>query len=280
MDTGSRPLWRIRLRLELPRYLLCALSLAGLAASARFALAPPTPAAARGGTRGASLNADLGEQAYAQLFARAYLSWEADDPEAHRMALVAFVGSGLEGDAGLVVPAHGEERVEWTQVAQERVSAQGERFFTIAADTDSAGLVYLSVGVSRAPGGAVRLAGYPAFVGAPASAPASVQAHPREVSEPALQAVVERALRNYLAGAGGELAADLAPGARVSLPARALTLEALQRLTWASEGAGAVEALVQAQDARGARYTLAYELQMTLAAGRWEVVAIQTDPDA
>ena len=40
----SRALWRIRLARELPRYLLCGASLAGLAASARFAIAPPSPA--------------------------------------------------------------------------------------------------------------------------------------------------------------------------------------------------------------------------------------------
>ena len=34
-----------------------------------------------------------------------------------------------------------------------------------------------------------------------------------------------------------------------------------------------------AQDARGARYTLAYELDVAEVAGRWEVAAIQMDPD-
>jgi hypothetical protein len=37
---------------------------------------------------------------------------------------------------------------------------------------------------------------------------------------------------------------------------------------------------VQAQDARGARYTLAYELDVARVQGRWEVSAIQTNPDA
>ena len=40
---ATRALWRIRLVHELPRYLLCTLSLVGLAASARFAIAPPRP---------------------------------------------------------------------------------------------------------------------------------------------------------------------------------------------------------------------------------------------
>jgi Conjugative transposon protein TcpC len=280
VDVSTKPLWRIRLWLELPRYLLCALSLAGLAASARFAIAPPSPVPARGVARSAFPSPDLAEQAYAQLFARAYLTWEANEPEAHRLALASFVGPGLEADGGLVPPSDGEERVAWTDVVQERVEVEGERTYTIAAQTDTAGLVYLSVGVSRTPDGAVRLAGYPAFVGPPASAPASVEDRPREVVEPALQAVVERALRNYLAASGGELAADLAVGARVSLPAQRLSLEAVQRLTWVPEGADTVNALVQAQDARGVHYTLAYELQMMLFAGRWEVAGIQMEPSA
>jgi len=66
-----------------------------------------------------------------------------------------------------------------------------------------------------------------------------------------LIAVVVRALRNYLAGSATELAADLAAGAQVSMPALALTLGSLQSLQWAP-GAGAVLAVVQAEDRRGA----------------------------
>ncbi|HYM44956.1 MAG TPA: conjugal transfer protein [Solirubrobacteraceae bacterium] len=279
VTVSAKPLWRIRLGRELPRYLVCGLSLAGLLASARFAIAPPRPAApAR--ARSAAPPRDLAAEGYAQLFARAYLTWEASDPEAHRRALGPFVGSGMEPDAGLQPPAGGEERVQWTEVVQERVATPGVHVYTVAAQTDGAGLLYLSVSVARAREGGLELAGYPAFVGAPASAPASAGGKLREVGEPALQTVVERALRNYLAASGAELAADLAPGARVSLPAQGLSLEAVQRVDWSPEGGDALSAVVQAQDGRGVRYTLAYELDMTLVAGRWEVAAIQMDPDA
>jgi hypothetical protein len=59
----------------------------------------------------------------------------------------------------------------------------------------------------------------------------------------------------------------------------ALSLEAVQRLDWAP-GQGAVLAVVQAADARGAQYTLAYELDVADEDGRWEVSAVQMDPDA
>ena len=216
-----------------------------------------------------------------QLFARRYLTWEANDPEAHQRALAPFVGAGMESGAGLQPPASGEEQVQWTEIVQERTAAPGEHVYTVAAQTDTTGLVYLTVSVARAGDGALRLAGYPAFVGAPASAPASIAGKLREVSEPALATVVERALRNYLADSGAELAADLTSDARVSLPAPGAEPGRVQHLDWSPEGGGveAVSAVVQARDGDGARYTLAYELDVVLAAGRWEVAAIQMDPD-
>jgi Conjugative transposon protein TcpC len=273
----TRPLWRIRFARELPRYLLCTLSVAGLAASARFAIAPPRQAAIRV-VSSSSSPPDPGAASYAALFARRYLTWNAVEPEASRRALEAFAQPGMEPEAGLRPPSSGQQRVEWAEVVQEREPVPGERVYTVAAQTSTAGLVYLTVGVAREPDGSLALAGYPAFVGAPAIGQAQAQAHLREVQEPALQTVVERALRNYLAGSESELEADLASGARVSLPHIGLSMQSLQRLDWAA-GAGAVLAVVQAEDGRGEQYTLAYELDVNRAQGRWEVAAVQMDPD-
>jgi hypothetical protein len=101
---------------------------------------------------------------------------------------------------------------------------------------------------------------------------------PRPVEDPALAVVVRRALTNYLAGAASDLAADLAVGAAVSPPTLPLDLVAVGHEGWAP-GGGAVLATVQAIDERGARYTLSYELDVTRTQGRWEISAIQTDPN-
>lgn len=272
---ATRPLWQIRLARELPRYLVCALAVMGLAASARFAIAPPRPVRAPT----PRLNPpDLAAEGYASLFARLYLTWDAQDPEAHQRALAPFAGAGMSADAGLQPPSGGEQRVQWTQVVQEREPAAGEHVYTVAAQTDTAGLQYLTVSVVREAGGSLALAGYPAFVGAPASSPAQAPPHLREVEDPALATVVERALRNYLAASAGELAADLTSGAHVSLPGPALALQSVQHLQWSS-GGDSVLAVVQAQDARGAQYTLGYELDVVRQEGRWEVSAVQMDPD-
>ncbi len=274
----TRTLWRIRLARGLPRMLLLGVSFAGLAASARYAIAPPRPTTPVRAQPTAP-SRDLAAEGFAQLFARRYLTWEANDPEAHARALAAFLGAGMEPGAGLQPPSGGEQQVQWTEVVQERTAAPAERVYTVAAQTDTAGLVYLTVGVVRAGAGVLELDGYPAFVGAPATGPAAAAGRAPEVTDPALQTVVERALRNYLADSAAELAADLTSTARVSLPAQALRLESVQRLAWSAEGGEALSALVLAQDARGARYTLAYALDVAQVAGRWEVAAIQMDPD-
>jgi Conjugative transposon protein TcpC len=271
----TRALWRIRLAQEFPRYLVSLLALMGLAASARFAISPPRPASAI--VRSQPTATDPPAEAYATLFARRYLTWNAAEPVGFEQVLEPFVGVEMEQAAGVQLPARGEEHVEWAEVVQEREPLAGERVYTVAAQTDTAGLVYLTVPVlSR--NGILALGGYPAFVGAPAAAPAAALAHLREVADPTLAIVVQRALRNYLAASPSELAADLADGAQVALPSVRLTLESVGHLDWAP-GGGAVLATVAAQDGRGVRYTLAYELDVIREQGRWEISAIQTDPD-
>ena len=281
---GTRPLWRIRAAREWPRYLLSALAFAGIAASARFAIAPPRARTPRVVARGPAAP-DLAAEGFAAQFARDYLTWNAADPQAHESDLAAFAGPGIDPGAGLQPPSSGEQRVEWAEVVQARElvptrpGGPGEHIYTVAAQTDDAGLQYLTVPVVRTTAGSLALGGYPAFVGAPATGPAQAQGQGSEVKEPALATVVGRALRNYLSASGSELAADLTGNARVSLPATPLSLEAVQRLDWAP-GPGAVLAVLQANDARGARYTLAYELDVAQVQGRWEVSAIQMDPDS
>ncbi len=269
------PLWRIRLGRELPRYALGAAAVFGIAASARFAIAPPRTAAPV--ARASFSGADLAAQSYAVQFTRRLLAWSAAGAPGGE-ALESFTGGQLEPNAGLVLPPRGEERVEWAEAVQSREPEPGIHVFTIAAGTDVLGVRYLAVPVERLGSGALALAGYPAFVGPPASGPAATPPAQPQVQDPALALVVRRALGNYLAGAAVELAADLAEGARVSSPAPALRLLAVTRLDWAY-GGGAVVASARVADPLGATYTLSYEIDVVRRQGRWEVAAIETDPD-
>jgi hypothetical protein len=275
---GTRPLWLIRLERGLPRYLVGALCLAGLAASARYAIDPPRPRLTALTPRHEFAD-DPAAEGYAALFARRYLTWNAAEPEVNEGALEPFIGPTLESDFGLRLPTSGEQRVEWAEVVQAREPVPGEHVYTLAAQTDTAGLLYLTVSVVRTANGSLALAGYPAFVGPPASSPAAGAGRLREVVDPALVTVVERALRNYLAASAGELAADLTAGASVSLPTLALDLQSVQRLDWSPDGTSVI-AVVQAEDGRGVQYVLAYELDVARLQGRWEVSAVQTNPDA
>jgi len=274
----SRALWRIRLARELPRYAVLAAAVAGLAASARFAVAPPHATPARSALP-ALAPRDPAAEGFATLFARRYLSWSASEPLSSSRALERFLGAGLEADAGLTLPQSGEQRVEWAEVVQERSEGVGEHVYTVAAQTDTAGVVYLSLSVAHPSAGALQLAGYPAIVGAPSSAAASPPQHLGEVEEPALATVAQRALRNYLADSPSELAADLTRGARVSPPSLGLSLESVQRLDWGADGRSLL-AVVRAADGRGVHYTLAYQLEVVRDQGRWEVAAVQTDPSS
>jgi len=272
----SRPMWRIRVGRELPRYLLCAASAFGLAASARYAIAPPR-AAMRTDTAVAPMVADRAAEGYAVLFVRRYLTWTAAEPQGSARALEAFAGAGMEAGAGLVPPAGGEQHVEWAEVVQARERGPREHVYTVAAQTDATGVLYVSVAVERAADGGLRLVDYPALVGAPSAAGAEPAQHLPEVAQSALTAVVTRALRNYLAGSADDLAADLTSTARVSFPGLPLSIESLERLVW-TEAGRSVLAVVHAQDSRGAQYVLAYELDVERQQGRWEVSAVQTDP--
>jgi Conjugative transposon protein TcpC len=269
-------MWRIRLSRSLPRYVMYGVAVWGLLASARYAIAPPRPVL----PPPVHLETpDLAAEGFAALFARRYLTWNAADPETYRQELEPFMGANLDGLAGVQLPRKGKQSVQWAQVVQSREPSSGEHVYTVAAQTNTVGLLYLTVSVLRKPGAGVALAGYPAFVGAPAStAIENVVEHLHDVEEPALQTVVKRALRNYLDASASDLAADLTSEAAVSLPGLELTLQNVQQLKWLPDHAS-VFAVITASDPRGALYTLTYELDVSHIQGRWEISAIQMNPD-
>ncbi len=270
-------MWLLRLGRRGGRLLVALVAVSGCAAAARAAIAPPRASAPR---PTAVAVEDLGAEGFAALFARRYLTWDAADPTVHERGLSAFTGSGIDPDAGVVPPTGVSEQVQWAEVVQSRSGPAGERVYTVAVDTDAAGLEYLAVPVVRVAGGRLALGGYPAFVGPPAARPfVDATASLPQVADPGLEVVVTRALRNYLAGAGSNLAADLTPAANVSPPAQPLVLDQVTEMRWSSAD-GSVLAQIVANDGRGTQYSLAYELAVAHEQARWEVSAIEIDPDS
>jgi len=270
----SRRLWSLRASLAAMRWLLYAAALAGIAATVRNAIAPVTAAPAPSRPAGGLAVDDAAAQWFALRFARAYLGWSAD-LGAHEAALAPFLAAATSPDAGLEPAPRSAEAVSWEAIADARPGAGGAIEYTVAVGTAAGAVRYLALAVGAGGGGGPMLLRYPALVGAPAaSAAASLDAAALPaLAEPALAAVLERALRNYLAASAQNLAADLAPGAAVTPVAPGLSLRTVVRLAVA--GPRDVLATVVAADAAGTTYTLAYEIAVTQLGGRWEITQIE-----
>jgi hypothetical protein len=234
------------------------------------ATSTPPPRAPAVGVR------DISEQGFAQAFARAYLGWDARHPDQHQRQVAAFLSEALDGDGGLQMPPRGEQRVVWTAAIQDQADAHGDRVITVAAQTTRQ-LLYLAVPVHRTERGFLVVPRYPALVGPPISDPGAAPAEERDVSDPGLRAVTERAVTNYLAGQRANLLADLDPAAVVSLPPALLDVRSVRSITKAARDRVAVE--VNATDEAGIQWTLRYELRV-VHRDRWYVRAIEPDPVA
>ena len=268
----TRALRRDRLLARAPRTIASSLAAVLMVAGLRTVLAgpPPAPPPPRTTTRAI----DLAAEGFAAELATRYLSYEAADPDRRTESLRALAGDGLGTDIGLEPPARVTQRVLAARVVQDQAAIAGGRLITVAVDTDRHGLLHLSVPVIRDRAGRLRLAGYPALIGAPEVASAAVPAR-RAVDDDALRRVARRAVTNYLARDAEDLQADLAPGARVALPALALAADGDADVAVA--GLGGVLVTVRARDADRARYTLTYELGV-VRTDRWYVTAVQAFP--
>jgi hypothetical protein len=276
IGTESRSLRAEQLRARAPRIAFYAVVVVLCLAGLRTILAGTPAPAVRAATTTADAQADQVAATFAEAFARAYLTWNADDPDARSEPLAAFVSSSFGGAAG-VMPGDGtSQSVEWTAVVGQRRDRRG-RIVTVAAQTDER-MVYLSVPVARDASGALRIAGYPAIVGPPkiSSDTTLDSSGEDEVTDAELETVAVRAITNYLARAERNLAADLVPDAVISLPEAVLTVAETERVTWVEPGRR-VAVQLQARDEAGTAWTLRYELDVQLN-DRWYVRAIHVDP--
>jgi hypothetical protein len=246
-----------RLRAAAPRYLATATLLLLAALGLRALLWPPQPPP----PAPVATSADAPSEDFALQFARAYLTYDASRPGARTRALAPFLTSSLDSGAGFFAAA-GAQRVRWAEVASDQPALAGGRVITVAAALSTQRLpVYLAVTVRHRDGEGLALLGYPSFVGAPLIDGTAAPAPGPAVEEPAVAAVADRVLRNYLARSAVNLKADLTPDATVTLPTLALRLQRVERLAWiGGAGSGAVLATLNAADAGGATYTLTYEL--------------------
>ena len=262
---------RLRWRWSHNRYLLTALVVVGFVVVVWRMADPPSRVVVRSAPVAAR---DAGAEDLARQFTTAFLSFDAQDQAARQRALRQLVGSEqLTSDSFL--PGRGERTVTATTVAAAAPVADGTRY-VVAADADHGPRLFLAVTVSRDSTGALALVGQPALVGGPLHADARVPPAGPAVDDPAVEAVAERALGNYLAANATNLSADLAPGAVVSTPPVALRL--VRVLGLAQDGPGAVAAQALVRGAAGEQLSLTYHLGVGQAGGRWVITQIDTNP--
>jgi hypothetical protein len=130
--------------------------------------------------------------------------------------------------------------------------------------------------VGRDRRGFLYVSDYPALVGPPAIDSNPAPRSEDEVDDDALVDVVDRALRNYLAGNANNLTADLTPDALVSLPTEPMKVNETDQPTWVVPGRR-VAVQITARDARENGWTLRYELEVEKRE-RWYVRSVQVDP--
>lgn len=270
--TVARSLRMTRLSARVPRALALLLALVLIAAGLRATLSGPAPRAATARPP-APAATDHGAEAFAEGFARAYLTWDAKDAAKRQQALLPYL-AGLDADGGLQ-PADGvSQQVLATSVVDDRRTADG-RLVTLAVQTSQREL-YLSVPVQRTADGSLAITAYPALVGPPATDDQAQPTQEEQVADTALVTVVDRAIGNYLTGNDDNLLADLTPDALVSPPRERLRVERVAGVTWVVQGRRVAVAL-RAADAQRTTWTLRYELDV-VRRDRWYVRSAQVDP--
>jgi hypothetical protein len=273
-----RSLRSLRVRSSLPRYAVYAVAAVAIA---RILLpSAPPPRAALSAPRSAGV--DLLAESFAVDFARAYLAYDASEPQQREALLAPFVGQAapsLDQQAGVQLPGQGSNRVTFAQVVAARTVPGGE-LYTVQADTTADGTTYLGVTVTRGASGALELVGEPAVLGPPAVAPAvpDPSQQGEQVSDPTVTAVVTRAITNYLRGDEQDLTSDLATGIQVSPPSTPLSGIEVGQINWLSQHSteAQVGVDVQVSDRSGAAYGLHYTVSLERQSSRWFVSGIDS----
>lgn len=224
-------------------------------------------------------------RAFAADFARAYLTYNAKDPEASATAIRAFVEPEL---ATAVVPEYGEDAsrraVGSVSVARVAKVDDSHALVTVAAAA-TGGTQYVSVPVARDANGGLVVSDLPSLTAPPAlaSVPAKeTESLPASEREP-IEDVVSRFLTAYLKGDSGELSFFVPAGTRITALAHEHELVDVTSLALAAPAQGRVRdvmATVRAKDAAtGATYGLRYRLQL-VREDRWLVAAVNSTEKA
>jgi len=225
-------------------------------------------------------------RAFAVEFARTYLSYSPRHPGRYARELLPFVSPQVTSS---VVPrfAHrGSRQVVQNAVVARAVSASDDRaLITIAASVVSRGVTtrYLTVPVARDARGGLVVFALPSFSAPPARGEVQLpDPEPLSGSDTAaMQDVLTRFLRAFLAGRSADLGYFVPPGTRIDAVSQRYELAGVDSVEQLGAGGGrrrVVLVSVRARDVRSrAVYALRYELRL-VRRDRWYVAAVNATP--
>lgn len=275
MRAESRSLSRERLIARAPRIALVTvcgiLTLAGL----RAAIAPPAPVQT-GAPPAPSAPPAAG--AFAEAFVRDYLTWSSQENGGREQRLSAYLADDLDDDAGLVPASGSDQRVLWAVAAGARASETRGRWQVpvLAALADGRRLTVI-VRVAAGAGGSLTVTDYPTLTALASTSAAGADRYGQQLTNPELERVATRAVRNYLAGRGPDLAADLAPGTRTTTPDAPSRLQSIDEISWQHQPRS-IAVLATTQLPGGTRIQTRLHLNVTKQT-RWFITAINPQGD-
>jgi Conjugative transposon protein TcpC len=240
--------------------------------------APATPA-----PRAAAVTwPDDEARAFAVEFARAYLSWSPRRPSEYERGLQGFVSPELATSLVPELAGRGpDQTVQAATVARTATVDAQRALVTVAATVDAARLAtrYLTVPVARDGQGGLVVYDLPSLAAPPARGDVSVpEVEPlRGVDRAAIEDVLTRFFRAFLAGRADELEYLVPPGVRIGAlgePHRLEGLVSIAQLGPPGRDGRDVLATVQARDeATRAVYSLRYRVRL-VRRDRWYVAAV------
>lgn len=220
---------------------------------------------------------DIAAETFAQRFAVEWMTVSGDSTADRGRLAESFGGDGAFSNVSLV-PRHGfVQRIVGSLVVQSFQLDGSIRRVVVSVTTSRGETMFIAVTVGRHGDGSLGLIGQPAIVGQPLEGKPIRVPDGGPVDDPALEAVVTRATRNYVEGRMDDLSADLDPSAVVSLPSVPLVLAGRPSLRW-SDAKKSVYVIVDVTDRHGTRMQLHYEFGVRNL-GRWVVTQVHTRPE-
>jgi hypothetical protein len=220
-------------------------------------------------------------RAFAQDFARAYLSWAPRDPDGYARAVIPFVAPELQSSVVPELRKGAAQIVEHVTVARTAGVDEQRALITVAVTVAARELVvrYLAVPVARDARGGLVVYDLPSLVAPPAQGelPATTLEPMTGAERAEIEAVLERFFDAFLSGSADQLEYLVPAGTQVAALAQPHDLVGEVSVALAEPASGGTREVLAALRARdvqsGVIFSLRYRVRL-VRGDRWYVAAI------